>query len=95
MREAYLDNSATTPPCPEAAAAVMQMMTDCYGNPSSLHSKGIAAQRVLDDARDAVAQALHARPDEVTFTSGATEANNLALFGAAYARRRRHTCTTR
>ena len=89
MREAYLDNSATTPPCPEAAAAVMQMMTDCYGNPSSLHSKGIAAQRVLDEARDAVAQALHARPDEVTFTSGATEANNLALFGAAYARRRR------
>lgn len=89
MREAYLDNSATTPPCPEAAQAVLRMMTDCYGNPSSLHAKGMEAQRVLDDARSVIAQTLHARPDELTFTSGATEANNLALFGAAYARRRR------
>ena len=89
MREAYLDHSATTPVCPEATQKVMQLMTETYGNPSSLHTKGIEAQKELDDARTAVAAALHCRADEITFTSGATEANNLALFGAAYARRRR------
>lgn len=89
MREAYLDNSATTPVCPEAAQAVMRMLTDCYGNPSSLHTKGIEAQRELENARAALAAALRCRTDELAFTSGATEANNLALFGAAYARRRR------
>ena len=89
MREAYLDNSATTPVCPEAAQAALRMMTECYGNPSSLHTKGIEAQRVLEQARNALATVLRCRADELTFTSGATEANNLALFGAAYARRRR------
>ena len=89
MREAYLDNSATTPVCPEAAQKAVQLMTEIYGNPSSLHTKGIAAQRELESARETLAGALHCRPDELTFTSGGTEANNLALFGAAMARRRR------
>lgn len=89
MREAYLDHSATTPVCPEAAQKVLQLMTEVYGNPSSLHTKGIEAQHELDRARQQVATALHCRTDELTFTSGATEANNLALLGAAAARRRR------
>ena len=89
MREAYLDHSATTPVCAEAAQKVLQMMTDVYGNPSSLHTKGLEAQHALEDARAALAASLRCRTDELTFTSGATEANNLALFGAAYARRRR------
>lgn len=89
MREAYLDNSATTPVCRQAAEKVMEIMTENYGNPSSLHTKGIEAQRALEEARSALAGALKCRADELTFTSGATEANNLALLGGAYARRRR------
>jgi cysteine desulfurase len=89
MREAYLDNSATTPVCRAAAEKAMEMMLENYGNPSSLHTKGIEAQRELDRARSVLAGALKCRADELTFTSGATEANNLALLGGAYARRRR------
>ena len=88
MREAYLDNSATTPVCSQAAQKVLEMMTVCYGNPSSLHTKGIEAQKELMAARKCLAEKLHCRPDELYFTSGGTEGNNLALFGAAYARRR-------
>lgn len=85
----YLDNSATTMPCPEAAEAVSRMMTVNYGNPSSLHALGIAAMKEIISARESIAAALCCDKDEIYFTSGATEANNLALFGAAYANRRR------
>ena len=64
-------------------------MTECYGNPSSLHRRGIDAEHELSYARKTVAGCLGAAPEELTFTSGGTEANNLALFGAAYANRRR------
>ncbi len=84
----YLDNSATTRVCPEAAAAVLDAMTTQFGNPSSLHTLGFAAAQLLAGARRAVARALGAPPETVTFTSGGTEANNLALFGAAAARRK-------
>ena len=88
MEVHYLDNSATTPVLPEAAQAAVELMTEEYGNPSSLHTKGFAARQRVEAARAAVAARLGARPEELTFTSGGTEANNLALFGAAQARKR-------
>lgn len=91
MEVHYLDNSATTPVLPEAAQAAVELMTEEYGNPSSLHTKGFAARRRVEAARAAVAARLGARPEELTFTSGGTEANNLALFGAAQARKRMGT----
>ena len=87
MREIYLDNSATTRVCPEAAQKAVEVMTQCYGNPSSLHRLGFRAEQELNAARKAVAGALSALPEEIVFTSGGTEANNLAIFGGAWARR--------
>lgn len=88
MEVHYLDNSATTKVLPEAAQAAMELMTGEYGNPSSLHTLGFAARQRVEAARAVVAARLGASPAEITFTSGGTEANNLALFGAAQARRR-------
>ena len=89
MREIYLDNSATTMVCPEAAAKALQMMTENYGNPSSLHAKGFEAQKELENARISVSELLGAEPSEIVFTSGGTESNNTAVFGAAEALSRR------
>lgn len=83
MQTAYLDNSATTRVCAPAAERALYMMTQCYGNPSSLHSLGAEAFRELETSRRAVARLIGARPEELTFTSGGTEANNLAVLGAA------------
>ncbi len=80
----YLDNSATTRVLPEAAEAAMQAMLNGFGNPSSQHSLGIAAARQLKACREAVAAALGAQPNELTFTSGGTEAINTAIFGAQH-----------
>ena len=87
--EIYLDHSATTPCSSEAVEACRGAMADCYGNPSSLHRKGFAAERLTDAARESIAAALACDGTELIFTSGATEANNLALIGAARARERR------
>ncbi len=87
--EAYLDNSATTRPCSAARQAMIVAMDTVWGNPSSLHQKGMDAGELLRDARTAVANALSCRPKEIVFTSGGTEANNLAVFGAAHAGRKR------
>lgn len=87
MREIYLDNSATTRVCPEAAEKALELMTQCYGNPSSLHALGFRAEQALSQARQSVAKLLSAQPEEITFTSGGTESNNLAIFGGAFARR--------
>ncbi|MCL1951348.1 MAG: cysteine desulfurase [Oscillospiraceae bacterium] len=87
--EAYLDNSATTPLCAEAAEAMQDAVGRFWGNPSSLHRPGLEAERLLARCRADVAASLHCGPGEVTFTSGGTESNNLALFGAAAALRRR------
>ena len=86
--QAYLDNSATTPLCDEAKRWMERAMDDVWGNPSSLHKVGLDAELMLFDCRKAVADALHAGESEILFTSGGTEANNLALFGAAYAKAR-------
>lgn len=89
LAEIYFDNSATTRVCPEAAQKALEMMTQNYGNPSSLHAIGFRAEQELRSAREAVAGQLGAQPEEITFTSGGTESNNIALFGAAHARRKR------
>lgn len=84
----YLDNSATTRVCGEAAEKALYMMRECFGNPSSLHSMGFEAEKELERAREAVAQRLFCKSGEITFTSGGTESNNLAVMGAALARKR-------
>lgn len=96
LREAYLDNSATTCVCPAAADKMMEMLTGCYGNPSSQHQKGVDAELALERARAQIARALGCQKGEVYFTSGGTEANNIAVFGAAQAlqRRGKHIVTT-
>lgn len=86
--DAYFDNSATTAPCCEAVNAVADAMTRCWGNPSSLHRQGNLAKELLDSSRESVAKALSCVPEEIFFTSGGTESNNLALKGAAYQMRR-------
>src|SRR5689334_4884168 len=78
-----LDHAATTPVLPEARAAMWPLLAEPLGNPASAHAAGRQARRALEDARERVAALLGADPDEVIFTSGATEANNLALFGLA------------
>lgn len=85
----YLDNAATTKPCEECVKAVNDMLTVHFANPSSLHGPGIEAMKEVISARQAIADALGAEKDEIFFTSGGTEANNLALFGAAHANRRK------
>ena len=87
--EAYLDNSATTQPCKEAVEKMNFALRTCWGNPSSLHSKGIAASELLEEARNNIAKKLSCESEEIFFTSGGTESNNIAVFGAAYAQKRR------
>ncbi len=86
---AYLDNSATTRPLPEAVDAVSRAMTEVWGNPSSLHRVGDAANDLLEASRRTLADALGCRPQEVVFTGGGTDSNNIAVFGAAEALKRR------
>jgi cysteine desulfurase len=85
----YLDNSATTRVCEEAAQKVLDVMLNHYGNPSSLHSMGLDAELIVTGARENIAAALHCKPSEIIFTSCGTEANNLAIFSAANTLRRR------
>lgn len=98
QKEIYLDNSATTPVLPEIADIMVSVLTKRYGNPSSLHSKGLEAEKILSAARKQLSACLGVREQEVFFTSGGTEANNLAIKGAAFRSRRRKnhiiTCST-
>lgn len=86
--EAYLDNSATTPFCREAADKILEAVTSLYGNPSSLHEKGFEAEKLLKESRDNVAKVLCCERDRLFFTAGGTEANNIALFGIAHSMKR-------
>ena len=88
MAIAYLDNSATTPVSQKAAETAVKLMVETFGNPASVHNLGYEAERVVDTARAALAKALGAQKDEITFTSGGTEGNNLAVLGGAMALRR-------
>lgn len=94
--EAYLDNSATTRCYKEAAEKMYRVMTEEYGNPSSLHHKGIEAEQVLREAKKILAHNLKVQEKELYFTSGGTESDNLALIGCAYANQRagKHLITT-
>ena len=86
---AYLDNSATTKPCTGARQKMLYAIDECWGNPSSLHGKGIDADMLLLSARRAVAKSLSADEKEILFTSGGTESNNLAILGASHAMKRK------
>jgi len=83
MSRFYLDYSATTPVLPEIIDAMRPYWGDTFGNPASAHWTGRKARQALEDAREQIAALLGAYPDELIFTSGATEANNLAIFGLA------------
>ena len=89
MKEIYLDNSATTKVCRQAVEKMIEIMTEHYGNPSSLHKKGYEAQKELEAVRKTVADFLSAEKEEIYFTSGGTEGNNTAVFGAVGALKRR------
>ena len=97
MKEIYLDNSSTTRVLDEVAQVVCDAMTVYFGNPSSLHRKGIEAEKIMKQARESIAKVLEVSSEEIFFTSGGTESNNWAIKGAAYALRRRgnHLITTK
>ena len=93
----YLDYNATTPLCDEARAAMLPCLDQFFGNPSSVHAAGRLARAAIDQARDALAGMLRAKPNELIFTGGGTEANNLAVLGLARAQsaRGRHLISCR
>ncbi len=88
-RRMYLDHAATTPTDPRVVAAMLPYLTTAWGNPSSIYAEAREARKGLDAARRTVAEALGAKPNEIVFTSGGTEADNLALRGVAMAARQR------
>lgn len=96
MHEIYLDNSATTMVLPEAAEVSCKVMTEAYGNPSSMHNMGIAAEKYIRNARAFFAKNLKVSEKELFFTSCGTESDNMAIIGTAYANRRNghHIITT-
>jgi len=95
--EAYLDNSATTRVFPEVAELMTRLMLEDYGNPSSMHFKGVRVEQYVKHAKEQIAKVLKVNEKELIFTSGGTEADNLALTGAALANRRSgmHLITTK
>ena len=94
--EAYFDNSATTRCYPEVAQIVVKTMTEDFGNPSSMHLKGVEAEKYIRDTAGILAGLMKVKEKEIVFTSGGSESNNLALFGGADANKRRgnHSITT-
>ncbi len=95
--EVYLDNSATTRCLPNVAALMTKIMCEDYGNPSSMHRKGVESEKYIRYAKETIAKLLKVQEKEIIFTSGGTESDNIALIGAAYANHRagRHIITTR
>jgi cysteine desulfurase len=96
MRRIYLDHNATTPVDPQVVAAMLPYLTEIYGNASSIHSFGQQARAAVEQARESVARLIGARPAEIVFTSGGTEADNLAILGAVRASQdaRKHVITS-
>lgn len=92
----YLDNAATTKPCREAVKAACDCMEENFGNPSSLHKAGLQAQLAVDNVRKIIGKSIAADPNNIYFTSGATESNNLAILGCAgaYGKRKPKIVTT-
>ncbi|MGI6226770.1 MAG: cysteine desulfurase NifS [Peptococcales bacterium] len=96
MRKVYLDHSATTPVRSEVAQLVNKYLTEIFGNPSSVHAFGREARKGVENAREQIASLINARPQEIFFTSGGTEADNMAIIGAAMANQSKgkHIITT-
>ncbi len=94
--ECYLDNAATTRVFPEVCELVAKVMCEDFGNPSSLHMKGVESERYLRQATERIARTLKCAPKNIVFTSGGTESNNMALIGTALANKRagKHIITT-
>lgn len=92
--KAYLDNGATTQISVEVVEAMQKMYSDLYGNPSSMHKMGVEVEKLVKSARKVIAKAIKASPEEIYFTSGGTEANNLAIQGYLKASRKKHIITT-
>ena len=82
MKEIYLDNAATTKVDKMVADEVYKVMTKCFGNPSSRHSKGSEAANIISEARKSVSKLIYCEPENIIFTSGGTESNNLAILGS-------------
>lgn len=95
--EIYLDNSATTRCFPEVAELMTKIMCEDYGNPSSMHHKGVEAESYVRYAKETLAKILKVSEKEILFTSGGTESDNIAIMGVAMANHRagRHMITTR
>src|SRR5690625_4908853 len=93
----YLDNSATTKPYDDVVQTYMKVASSFFGNPSSLHSLGMQAEELINEARKRMAYLLRIKENELYFTSGGTEGNNIAIKGAVYARKNRgtHLITTK
>ncbi|NPV93341.1 MAG: cysteine desulfurase NifS [Firmicutes bacterium] len=89
MQRTYMDHSATTPVHPDVVKEMLTVLTDNFGNPSSIHGFGRSAREAVEQARSQVADLIGAKSEEIIFTSGGTEADNLAIIGAAYAHRDR------
>lgn len=89
MKRVYLDHNATTPLHPEVLEEMMPYLTEKFGNASSVHSYGREAREAIDEAREKVARLIGARPEEIVFTSGGTESDNMAIKGVAYLMRER------
>ena len=89
MRRVYFDHSATTPVRPEVVEVMVDTLQNTFGNPSSPHYFGRQGHKVLDEARERVAMAIGAKPDEIIFTSGGTESDNMAIHGVAMLNRNR------
>jgi len=94
-RRVYLDHNASTPVHPEVVAEMLPYFEERFGNPSSVHGFGREAREGLDTARERVARFLGARPEEIVFTSGGTESDNLGIKGLAWAKGRGHLITSR
>lgn len=96
MNRIYLDHAATSPVHPKVIEKMVATLEQAYGNPSSIHATGRDARRQLDLARDGLAQSIGAKDQDIILTSGGTEADNLAIFGTAYARNQegKHIITT-
>src|SRR5947208_5134410 len=94
MGRIYLDNNATTSLHPAVLQSLQQSLHDVFGNASSVHGEGRAARRALEEARESIALLVGATSREIVFTSGGTESNNAAIFGAAAGPDRHHIVTT-
>lgn len=94
MNRIYLDHAATSPMHPEVVDLFSKRLTEVYGNPSSIHGTGREARKILDDARSILAKSIGADDPEIIFTSGGTEADNLAIFGTALKKEGKHVITS-